>query len=264
MPARSAWAPPPANLDATDGGTITATALLLDASSAAIYVDPSSVIEVGGTGVAARGALTIDAGADLSGQGDANSYADMLNDGTVTAIGGDLRVGTVTGLGQLNIRHRGDLDREWSPLPLAKRLASTAPAGTLAISTEYDAPSGAISGFAIGDAIDFLGSPISTATYVGSGGNSGVLTLTYGGQVAATLTLQGNYSNDVFLTAGDGDLGTIISVAAGTSGGGTLSGGHQESGPISVGRVLRWGLGPGGQLGGCDHGRRAACGRTWP
>ncbi len=215
------------NLDATDGGTITATALLLDASSAAIYVDPSSVIEVGGTGVAARGALTIDAGADLSGQGDANSYADMLNDGTVTAIGGDLRVGTVTGLGQLNIATGATLTVN-GPTAVGETIGFNGASGTLAISTEYDAPSGAISGFAIGDAIDFLGSPISTATYVGSGGNSGVLTLTYGGQVAATLTLQGNYSNDVFLTAGDGDLGTIISVAAGTSGGGTLSGGTKN------------------------------------
>jgi hypothetical protein len=212
------------NLDAGDGGVITAASLLVDASSAAIYVDPSSLIEIGGSGTAAAGALTIDSGAYLGGQGDANSYADMVNNGVVTAKGGDLRVGTVTGAGALKIGPGATLTLN-GPTGAMENLVFQAATGTLAFSTEFDVPAGAIDGFTVGDALDFLGSPISSATYQSTGSNTGILTLTYGNQVAATLTLLGDYSGYVFLTAGDGALGTLISVDPDYQGGGTLSGG---------------------------------------
>jgi hypothetical protein len=212
------------NVDAGDGGVITAAALVLDASSAALYVDPTSLVEIGGTGTAAPGALTIDAGAYLGGQGDANSYADMVNNGIVAAKGGDLRVGTVTGTGALKIGANATLTLN-GPTSAAENLVFQAASGTLAFSTEFDVPAGTISGFNVGNELDFLGSPISSATYQSTGSNTGILTLSYGSQVAATLSLLGNYSGYVFLTAGDGALGTLISVTPNYQGGGTLSGG---------------------------------------
>jgi hypothetical protein len=181
-------------------------------------------VEIGGAGTGARGALTIDAGALLAGQGDANSYAAMVNNGTVLATGGDLRVGAITGQGALQIGAGATLTLA-GQVSAGESLAFTGANGTLALSAEIDAPAGPVSGFTVGDVIDVLGSPISLASYQSTGSSTGVLTLTYGGQVAATLSLLGNYANDVFLTAGDGALGTLILVAPNYSGGGGASGG---------------------------------------
>ena len=57
-----------ANLYATSGGVIQAAGLVMDASSASIYTDPTGSIEVGTLGGAVAGDLTIDPGATLSGQ----------------------------------------------------------------------------------------------------------------------------------------------------------------------------------------------------
>jgi len=206
-------------LDATDGASVQAGSMVLDASAAAIYVDATSSLEIGTIGGAAPGLLTIDAGATLSGQGDANAYGAELNNGTIAAAGGDLLVGTLTGAGALEIGAGAALTLN-GRTGAGELVVFAGAQGTLAIATEFDQPQGTISAFAPGDAIDMLGSPISAATYQPKGSNIGVLTLWYGSQVADTLTLAGNYSSDAFLTAGDGGLGTLITVAPQTSGGG--------------------------------------------
>jgi hypothetical protein len=216
------------NLDATSGGSIRAGTLLLGATAAAIYVDPTSTIEVGATGGARPGTLTIDSGAILAGQGDANAYGAILNNGTIDANEGELSVGTLTGTGTLDIESGCALLLN-GQTGGGQAVNFTGSDATLAIATEYDAPQGTVSLFAPGDAIDMLGSPISAATYKSPGGNGlGTLTLWYGNQIADTLTLAGNYSGYVFLTAGDGGFGTLITVAPETGGTGKASKGTQN------------------------------------
>lgn len=210
------------NLDATGGGRVQLGGLTLNASSATLYVDTASSIEVGIVGGAAPGALSVDAGATLSGQGDADGYGRVVNNGTIAAEGGTLLLGAVSGNGLLSIGANAVLTLNGAT-GAGQSLAFAAASATLALATEFDAPQGTISGFATGDAIDVLGSTISSASYTATGANAGILNLFYGNQLADRLLLAGNYTNDVFLTAPDGDGGTLITEAPGTSGGGTPS-----------------------------------------
>jgi hypothetical protein len=210
------------NLDATSGADITAGTLVLGASAASIYVDPASSLEVGTVGGAALGVLTVDADATLTGQGNANAYGALVNNGTIAASTGVLMLGDLGGTGALDIGAGATLDLNGATGP-GQSVAFTGADATLAVGTEFDQPQGTISLFAPGDAIDMLGSPISAATYAWQHPDIGVLTLWYGSQVADKLTLYGNYSGDVFLTAGDGGLGTLITVAPETGGTGSAS-----------------------------------------
>jgi hypothetical protein len=201
-----------ATLYASGGGVVQTAALFLGAVSSAITVDATSSVEVGTAGNAAAGALTVDAGASLAGEGDANAYGTMVNNGRVTAEGGTLSLGSLSGAGSLAIGGGATLVLNGQTgggqsVDFAGALA------TLAIATEFDAPSGAITGFAAGDTIDMLGSPISAAAYTSTGQTTGILTLSYGGQTADTLHLVGNYAGDVFLPSSDGTGGTDITVA---------------------------------------------------
>jgi hypothetical protein len=213
-----------ANLYATSGAAIQTASLTLNASSATLYVDPTSSIEIGTLGGATSGALTIDEGATLSGQGDANAYGAVINNGTILAEAGLLLTGTLTGQGTLAIAAGAELAL-YGQTGAGQAVAFVGAAATLAWQTEFDAPSGTITGFTTGDAFDVLGSPISAATYASTGSNLGILTLLYGGQTADTLTLAGAYSNDVFLTASDGAGGTLIFVTPNVSANGSISAG---------------------------------------
>jgi hypothetical protein len=210
--------------DATGGGMLQAATLLLDAASASLYADAASSIEVGTVGGAALGALTVDSGAVLSGQGDAGGYGSVVNNGTIAAEGGSLLVGGVSGTGALDIGAGAELILN-GRTGAGQTVAFAGAQGTLALAMELNAPQGTLSGFAPGDAIDELGSPISDATYTLTKAGLGVLTFYYGSQVAGTLILAGTYTNDVFLTAGDGAGGTLITVAPDSKGGGGASGG---------------------------------------
>lgn len=211
-----------AALEATNGGVVTAQSLVLNASSASLYVDPSSVIDIGGTGSATLGALTIEAGATLSGFGQADAFGSVVNDGTILASGGVLTLGACSGTGMLEIGAGAVLDMN-GRVGAGEAVSFLASGGTLALAQEAFAPLGTIAGFTTGDAIDLLGSPISAAAYAPTGQNTGILTLLYGSQVAATLTLLGNYSGDVFLVSGDGAGGSLVAVAPNGQGGGGIS-----------------------------------------
>jgi hypothetical protein len=209
-------------LEATGAARVAVGALVLDGDSTSVYVDPTSSVEIGAVGGATAGALTIDAGSTLSGHGEANAYGALVNNGTIIAQGGALAIGATTGAGQLDIAAGATLILNGAT-GLGQAVAFTGPQATLALATEFDEPRGTIEGFATGDAIDLLGSPISAATYAATSPAEGVLTLFYGNQIADILTLLGAYTNDVFLTAPDGAGGTLITVAPLSGGGGTAS-----------------------------------------
>jgi hypothetical protein len=211
-----------ASFSVTDGGNASVLALLMDVANCSIYVDPASVLEVGGAGTGQAGFLTVDAGALLSGEGDANAYGDVANNGTIQAAGGTLALGAVSGTGTLLVQAGATL--ELNGVCGAGQTVDFAGANAvLDLQAEYYAPAGTLTGFAAGDAIDVSGSLISSARFSAAGAGGGVLTLYYGSQVADQIALAGNYAGSTFLTAGNGDGGTLITVAASESGGGTPS-----------------------------------------
>ncbi len=214
-----------AALDATGGAVVSVQSLVLDGSSASLFVDANSVLDVGGSGqAAASGALTVESGGTLSGFGNADAYGTLVNDGTIRASGGALMIGAAGGSGTLAIAAGALLVCNGRTGP-GQTVDFLGAGGTLAFSTEADAPQGMLAGFAAGDAIDVLGSPISAASWSQTSASGGVLTLFYGNQVADSLTLLGNYGGQDFLVGGDGANGSLITLAAAGSGGGTLSGG---------------------------------------
>ncbi len=211
-----------ASFDVTGGGTASVLGLQMDVANCAIYVDPASILNVGGAGTGLAGTLTVDSGALLSGEGDANAYGDVANNGTIQAAGGTLAVGALSGTGTLLVQAGATL--ELNGVCGAGQSVQFAGANAcLDLQAEYYAPSGTLTGFAAGDTIDVSGSLISSASYVASGAGGGILTFYYGSQVADRITLAGNYVGSTFLTSGDGDGGTLITVAAAESGGGKPS-----------------------------------------
>ncbi|HTR15869.1 MAG TPA: hypothetical protein VMI52_02395, partial [Acetobacteraceae bacterium] len=201
----------PALLEATGGASIRATGLTLDGGrSCSVYVDSASSIEIGTAGNAAAGALTIDAGFSLSGNGVADAYGQVANNGTISASGGTLLVGALSGTGELDIGAGATLALN-GVTGAGQSVVFRGQGGALRLMMEVDAPSGTITGFAAGDVIDVAGSIISSAAYNAA---TGQLVLYYGGQVAATLQLAGTYAGQTFLVNPDGRGGTQVTVAA--------------------------------------------------
>lgn len=211
-----------AALNATGGGAAAMLALVMNAAGDSIYVDPASIVEVGSAGIGRAGLLTIDAGATLSGQGSANAFGGVFNGGTVAASGGTLTVGALSGAGNLQIGAGATLALNGA-CGSGQTVSFAGANATLALNEEFYAPGGMVSGFAAGDAIDVRGSQISSASFAQTNGGSGVLTLYYGGQVAAQLQLSGSFGSSVFLVSGDGAGGTLVSVAASGGSGGPAS-----------------------------------------
>ena len=207
-----------ASFNVTGGGHASVASLFLGNAGSSIYVDSASVLEVGGAGLGRAGQLTVDAGAALSGQGNADAYGQLVDNGTISAQGGTLLVGAVSGSGTLQIGTGATLALN-AACGAGQAVSFAGSGATLTLQAEYDAPAGTLTGFAAGDAIDVAGSQISAASYQQTGANGGVLSLLYGTQTALTLHLAGNYAGCVFLTTGDGDGGTLVTVAAASNGG---------------------------------------------
>jgi hypothetical protein len=211
-----------ATLDATGGGVVTSLSLRLNAGGDSIYVDPDSIVDIGGARTGLAGQLTVDAGATLAGRGNADGFGAVANAGTIAAAGGMLTVGALSGSGLLSIGAGATLALN-GVCGAGQAVAFAGADATLALDEEAYAPAGTLTGFAPGDAIDVVGSQITEAGFTPSGSGGGVLTLFYGSQVAARLTLAGSYTGSLFATAGDGDGGTLITVAPATGGGGPPS-----------------------------------------
>lgn len=211
-----------AALNVTSNGRASVASLFLVSGADGIYVDPTSVLEVGGGTAGVAGQLTIDTGAALSGQGNANAYGTIANNGTIEATSGTLALGRLSGTGTLLLDSGATLLLN-APCGAGQSVSFAGTNATLALSAEFDAPSGPVGGFATGDAFDIRGSTISLASYQSSGTGNGVLTLYYGSQVADGIQLLGDYTGAVFLTSGDGAGGTLITVAGVAPGSGKPS-----------------------------------------
>jgi large repetitive protein len=161
-----------------------------------VSVDSTSSFEIGTTGGAAAGSLTVDAGvsATLSGSITATSIVDngtiLFSAESVSAL-----YGTLAGTGQIDIGSNSSLSvygQGAASLSMAFEGSGTLTLSSADLnSTLTFAPT--ITGLDATDKIDFSGATVTNAFW-----NSGVLTLEDGTTPVAYLNLSGNYATDSF------------------------------------------------------------------
>ncbi len=212
---------PTAALDVTAGGSVQAGTLQMGGGAgASIVTDPTGTVEIGSAGGAVAGAVTVDAGARLNGNGSVNPYGLIIDNGTILASGGTLSLGTVSGSGSLTIGAGATLELLAATADPITLLGSAGNgASVLAFAGARAAPAGLISGFAAGDAIDLEGS-LATGVQLIQGSSSNTLVLSYGSAVVARLLLSGSFTSQRFVVLPDGSGGSLISLTAATGGGG--------------------------------------------
>ena len=190
------------DLTLTNDGTIDANVsgetLTIDTGNTVIN---TSVMEASGGGI-----LTIDdavTGDGLIIASDAQSMVDVNNaitGGTLEAIGGLLSVGDaslpgvdifIAGYGTANFAETLNQD------------VTFLGAGTLVLQSLADNAYGTVHGFGLGDTIDLAGVPYQAGDTPDLVGNS-LEILNLSNQVVATLTLDGNYTQDDFALQSDG------------------------------------------------------------
>ena len=161
-----------------------------------VTVDPTSWLEVGRTGGAATGVLTVDAGSLVSGNGTLNAYGLVTDNGTIQAQGGTLLVGAVSGSGSLAIATEAALSLGSAT---GCGIAFTGNGATLLLSAS-GVPTGVISGFAVGDSI-VATSPVDTLGFVPGAGGVGTLSLWAAGALVGQLALGGELLRRGFFRA---------------------------------------------------------------
>lgn len=207
------------NLTLSGGASVRAGSVTLASTSqTAISVDAASRFEIGTTGNAAPGAVTVDAGATLSGGGWV--AAALVNNGTVSATTGTLTLaGTMSGRGALQVGGSGTLCLLHQT---TQAVGFSGAGGTLQLTAP--AGCGTVSGFAPGDTVDLVLVAANGASWLTTGASAGTLTLTENGRPVRSLNLAGNYSGARFLARADGTGGTAVSeVLQGTARAETLT-----------------------------------------
>jgi Ca2+-binding RTX toxin-like protein len=191
-----------------------------------VTTDPTSILVIGG-GRGTAGAVTVAAGATLSGNGSVNPFAAILDNGLIDAAGsaGTLTLGTVTGTGTLLISAGAALEL-MSPTAVAIDFAAQSGSlyPVLDLASELALPTGTLSGLAPGDVIDVLGDPITSVAIARNTNGPSVLTLFYGSTVVGRISLLGGFAHQVFVAEPDASDGTdivLVQQAGGGGGGGT-------------------------------------------
>ncbi len=238
---------PTAALDVTAGGSVQAGTLQMGGGAGdSIVTDPTGTLEIGSAGHAAAGAVTVDAGAQLNGNGSINPYGVIVDNGTILASGGTLSLGAVSGSGRLAVGAGATLELLAATSDPISLLGSAGNGGSvLAFAGGRAAPTGLITGLVAGDAIDLEGSPLTGVQLV-QGSGSATLVLGYGSAVVARLSLAGSFTSQRFVVLPDGNGGSLISLTSTTgSGGGSQQTGTDQlawTNPVSGawGRSANW------------------------
>jgi hypothetical protein len=232
-------------------------------NSSVIGVDATSSLELGTTGGAKTGALTIDNGvtADLFG----NINGNVVVNGTLAVAGTLLAIGSfgtvlpaITGAGTIDLFYGETLSIAGSD-SAAIQFSSTAlgnfynyAAETLALGSSL--PTGKIGGFAQGDMITVARS-VTGLTYTASSGG-GTLTLFNSSGTIGSLSLAGSYSANQFqLEAAPGGQSSAILFAPAPS----TTGGSQVS---SNSDTYSWNNASGGMWGNAGNWIDTATGQT--
>ena len=226
------------SLGVSNGGAVQAGGLLVQAPAtgnpgsagtypASITVDGSSSIEIGAA-IAAAGSITIDAGKSLASTTDVAISGNIVDNGTLSEAGGNLILaGNLSGSGMLQIGHNGSVTINGS-VGAGNSIAFADATGTLVIgnSTLTYAPysvGATISGFQLGDALQFSAAANSLSYFATSAG-TGIVTLLNAGSAIATLSLIGNYNAGSFVLSPTVQGGIVVTLLAPQTGsGGTAS-----------------------------------------
>ena len=229
---------------AIDGGLVQLGGLVLTAPPSVMYapnypgvsVDSTSTIEIGTTGGATVGAITIDAGKTVTSSTNATFSGNLVDNGILTITGGVLtQTGSVSGAGVVQIGKNATWVLNGSAAAtdtITFRDTGAALSigtnftynGTTSISTPY-AVSATITGFQTGDSI-ILAQPVSSAVYTaGTGTNPGKLVLSNATGTIETLRLTGDFTGKSFFVSPTTTGGASISL---------LSQAAQGSGPKSL------------------------------
>lgn len=184
-----------------------------------ISVDAASTIEIGTTGNAASGAITVDAGRQIVVNATANLTGALRNDGIVAVTSGLLtQSGNVTGAGTLQIGQNATLAVNGS-VAATETIAFLGSGGALSIGTNGSGPyavNAVISGFQPGDSI-VLGQSVGTAAYTaGLPGTPGTLVLSNAGIVLETLMMAGDFTGETFFVSPSSSNGSSISLTTTT------------------------------------------------
>ncbi len=248
------------NVVARDGGFVQLGGLILNAPPSGAYnfsplgpllgvsVDSTSTIEIGTTGGATVGAITIDAGKTVTSSATTGFSGNLVDNGILSITDGVLtQNGSVSGSGVVQIGKNATWMLNGSTaatdtitfrdtgaaLSIGSSLSYN---GTTSVSTPYTV-NATITGFQTGDSI-ILAQPVSTATYTaGTGTNPGKLVLSNATGTIETLRLTGDFTGKSFFVSPTTTGGASISL---------LSQAAQGSGPKSLTSDSYTWIGPSG------------------
>ena len=202
-------------ISATNGGTVQLAALSEDKSGISLSTDASSSIEVGSTGGAAAGTITVDAGVSTTGSGSLTAPS-IVNNGTITVTDGqslslngvyageiyqngqwlETYTGGLTGSGLVEIGNGSTLSLNGlASSTSTNEIEFAATGGVLSLGAS-DLNAGvlapAIAGFNASDAIDWQGT-VTSAVYAND-----QLTLLDGTAIVGVVNLAGGFAPDAF------------------------------------------------------------------
>jgi hypothetical protein len=196
-------------ITATGGGRIQLGGLTTSGGNV-LSVDSTSSIEIGTTGGVSAGSITIDQLATATAGGNATEFSapNVVVDGTLAVAAGSVLLmdGSLGGSGQIQIGSGGKLIVENS---LGQPAATNAPTINFegandVLTIDGSALNGTafvpvLVGLNASDVIDYEGT-VTSATPGSFNGTDTVVTLYDNTTVVATLTLQGDYSSNSFIT----------------------------------------------------------------
>jgi len=202
-----------AALSVASHGAAQAGAVILNVL-ASIQIDAVSRFEVGTSGGAAAGVLTVDAGATLAATG-GSIAANIADAGTISVSTRQLSLtGAVSGAGILQIGTGGSLDLSYGSAASSVTIDFAGAGG--ALFTPVTGFAGDIAGFAAGDVIG-VGQSVDTASWAQTSAGQGLLTLSDGGTPVTALALLGNYAGQPFIASGHAvSVASVPCYAAGT------------------------------------------------
>jgi hypothetical protein len=226
------------DLIASNGGAVSAGALLMADDQSTIQVDSASTIEIGTGGSAAAGSLTVDAGATLTvgHTSNADIVANTIDNGTIAVAATsaiDLQ-GTLSGSGQVSVGDAGFVESAaiaagGPTITLGSNVealmdGAVGAGSTIAMAGTSDVLSlrnlaafaGTVTGFDQTDSLVVNGT-ITSAVYTAGTGATGTLALFDAATQVGSVTLIGDYTGVMFQPAPTGNPATTEIVVGGTA-----------------------------------------------
>ncbi len=178
-------------------------------------VDTTATIEIGNTGNAAVGAITVDAGKTITVNTTAALEGALVDNGTVTVTSGTLtQGGNLSGSGIVQIGKNATLVLSGTAAT-TNTIAFLDTGAVLSIGSGLNgtkAVGATLTGFQTGDSL-ILATQVSAATYTaGAAGSPGTLVLSNGATTVETLRLAGDFTGKSFFVSPTTSNGASISL----------------------------------------------------